>query len=263
MSKSAFELFELICGQLRDGQRFVLTERAVPRTLSGELKRAFRQPDFEDALRLSVNFLSAHFAGKGSRLPFDYDHSTGVVRPLDVEFIRFVNAMIAVRTTGKESKAFETAVCARLAGRLRSGDLHNVGWPRSTRTRLAEIVEYLQLLGFDQGVLRGRDKDGGLDILWLPPLGTVPVRPLVSFQCKNSRFREGAIREAHQSAVVASRSIARHSAMRSHGVYMCYVVFNDYLDASIRDMATGLSYAPLGLTDLARPTRPTAAVNQL
>jgi hypothetical protein len=170
--------------------------------------------------------------------------------------------MLEIRTAGKDSKTFETAICTRLAQKLQSGDFHNVGWPRATRRRLAEIVEYLEGLGFDNGVLRGRDKDGGLDILWLPPLGTIPIRPLVSFQCKNTRFKEAAIREAHQSAVVAARSIARHSCMRSHGVYMCYVVFNDYLDGAIRDMATGLSYAPLGLSDLARLTRP-LAVTQL
>jgi|GEM_PF-2484890 len=262
MAKSAFELFELVCVELRDGQPFVLTERTLPKTLAAELKKSFHQPAFEDALQASINWLRAHFHSKGSTLPFSYEPSTGIVEPVEPDFIQFVTDMLELRTTGKSSKTFETAICARLAQKLQSGDFHNVGWPRATRKRLAEIVEYLEALGFDSGVLRGRDKDGGLDILWLPPLGTIPIRPLVSFQCKNTRFKEGPIREAHQSAVVASRSIARHSCMRSHGVYMCYVVFNDYLDSTIRDMATGLSYAPLGLSDLARLTRP-FAITQL
>jgi hypothetical protein len=262
MAKSAFELFELVCVELRDGQQFVLTERSLPKTLAADLKKTFRQPAFEDALRSSFNWLSAHFQTKGSALPFSYEHNTGIVAPLEPDFIRFVTDMIEIRTTGKDSKTFETAICTRLAQRLQSGDFHNVGWPRATRRRLAEIVEYLEKLGFDSGVLRGRDKDGGMDILWLPPLGTIPIRPLVSFQCKNTRFKEAAIREAHQSATVASRSIARHSCMRSHSVYMCYVVFNDYLDSTIRDMATGLCYAPLGLSDLAKLSRP-FAVTQL
>jgi hypothetical protein len=262
MPRPAFELFESICVQLRDAQQFVLTERALPASLTAELKRAFRQPVFEDALQSSIAWLTAHFDTKGSRLPFSYEHETGVIGSLDGEFAQFVREMLQIRATGKQSKAFETAVCKRLSQKLQSGDFHNVGWPRATRRRLAEILQYLEGLGFDGHVLRGRDKDGGLDILWLPPLGTIPIRPLVSFQCKNSRFRDAAIREAHQSAVIASRSIARHSCMRSHGVYMCYVVFNDYLDATVRDMATGLSYAPLGLSDLASLTRP-LAVTQL
>jgi len=256
MFRVAFELFETICLQLRDTQQFVLTERALPLTLSAELKRAFRQPVFEDALQSSILWLSRHFESKGSQLPFHYGHDTGIVESVDPDYMQFIRDMLQIRTTARQSKAFEAAVCDRLSRKLQSGDFHNIGWPRRTRRRLAEIVQYLQGLGFDPGVLRGRDKDGGLDILWLPPLGTIPVRPLVSFQCKNSRFKEAAIREANQSAVIASRSIARHSCMRSHGVYMCYVVFNDYLDSTIRDMATGLCYAPLGLTDLAGLNRP-------
>jgi len=258
MPRVAFELFETVCTQLRDTQQFVLTERALPVTLVAELKRVFQNPVFEDAIDASIRWLSQHFEGKGSQLPFQYEHETGIIEASDGQFIRFVREMLQIRTTGKQSKVFERAVCLQLSQKLQSGEFHNVGWPRATRRRLVEIVQYLEGLGFDNGVLRGRDKDGGLDILWLPPLGTVPIRPLVSFQCKNARFRESAIREAHQSAVIASRSIARHSCMRSHGVYMCYVVFNDYLDSSIRDMATGLSYAPLGLSDLARLTQPPA-----
>jgi len=258
MPRVAFELFETICLQLRDTQQFVLTERALPLTLTAQLKRVFQQPVFEDALQASIQWLSRHFDSKSSQLPFHYEHDTGIVESVDPDFMQFIRDMHQIRTAGKQSKAFETAVCDRLSRKLQSGDFHNIGWPRRTRKRLAEIVPYLEGLGFDRGVLRGRDKDGGLDILWLPPLGTIPVRPLVSFQCKNARFREAAIREAHQSTVVATRSIARHSCMRSHGVYMCYVVFNDYLDSTVRDMATGLSYAPLGLTDLARLSRPVA-----
>src|SRR5271168_1278588 len=115
MSKPAFELFELICVQLKDAQQFVLTERAIPQTLAAEIKRAFRQPAFENALQSSINHLSAHFLAKGAQLPFTYDHNTGIVQPVDHAFIQFVTAMNGVRTVGKDSKAFERAVCTRLA----------------------------------------------------------------------------------------------------------------------------------------------------
>jgi len=45
--------------------------------------------------------------------------------------------------------------------------------------------EHLRTLGFDRPVALGWDKDGGLDILWLLPIGSIPHRPIVSVQCKN------------------------------------------------------------------------------
>jgi hypothetical protein len=255
MPSAIFELFELICRQLGDRDQFVLTERLLPVDLLPELESVTKKPAFEDAMIFSVDALKKHFQNKGSDLPFAFDPQTGTFTRSDAEFVSFVAEAVNIRSSGKQSKGFEKAIGRRLARKLGSGALHNIGWPRGTRTHLAEINSYLEELGFEDHTLRGHDKDGGLDILWLPPLGTIPIRPLVSFQCKNARFNPASIKEAHSSVVNATRSIHRHAVMRSTGVYMCYVVFNDYLDSKIADMAEGLQYAPLGLSDLS-PLRP-------
>lgn len=250
MPGAIFELFELICRQLREQGEFVLTERLLPVNLLPELESATKKPGFEDAIAGSLGKLRDHFQQKGSNIPFNFDAHTGTIEPTDAEFISFVVEALSIRSGGKESKDFEKAIGRRLASRLRTGAFYNIGWPRDTRTRLPEINEFLEQLGFEEKVLRHRDKDGGMDILWFPPLGTIPVRPFVSFQCKNSRYNPRSVKEAHSSVVNAVRSIHRHAVMKSTGVYLCYVVFNDYLDHKIRDMAEGLQYAPLGLSDL-------------
>jgi hypothetical protein len=71
---------------------------------------------------------------------------------------------------------------------------------------------------------------------------------IISIRSDISRFSRG--------------TIHRHSTMRSHGVYLCFVVFNDYIDSSAKDMATGLQYVPLGLSDLSRLTQ-TATMTEL
>lgn len=127
--------------------------------------------------------------------------------------------------------------------RDRSG---RVARPRGQLKRKAEIVGYLQGLGFDKNCLERYDQDGGLDILWLPPLGAIPLRPVVSVQCKNGYFDE---REANASTGRADRTLRRHSHLRSG--HLKFVVFNDYIDLEeYRGRAVGWSFVPLGLTDL-------------
>lgn len=249
MVRQFFELFDLVCLELTARNEFILADR-LPVNLGPELMSATERPVLADALEVTFGALDQHFRNKGSALPFEYVAATGTVTARDQDFISFAVEAANIRSSGKDSKDFEKAIGRKLAARLGTGAFHNIGWPRATRTRLSEINAYLQELGFEDRVLRGRDKDGGMDLLWLLPLGTIPVRPLISFQCKNARFKPATIREANTSVVFATRAIHRHSVMRASGAYMCFVVFNDYLDSEIYDMAEGLQYAPLGLSDL-------------
>ncbi len=76
----------------------------------------------------------------------------------------------------------------------------------------------------------GQEKDGGLDILWELPIGSIPHRPLISVQCKNGEFDLG---QADQSVGAGSR------------------FFNDYIFPSIV-VSKPMNFVPLGLSDLAR-----------
>ena len=153
---------------------------------------------------------------------------------------------------GPDSKDFEIQTLGRLAKRL-TGVIHRVGWPRDQKKKKDEFAAYLEEeLGFRKDCLERRDKDGGFDILWLPPLGAVPLRPVVSLQCKNSYFDED---EGNASTGRARRTLLRHSHLRDS--HLKFVVFNDYIDkARFVGRAVGWTFMPLGLTDLANVSGP-------
>jgi hypothetical protein len=95
-------------------------------------------------------------------------------------------------------------------------------------------------------VLYGRDKDGGLDILWLLPLGAIPHKPIVSVQCKNGVFN---MDEAHKSVGTASGYLSRYIGLQNQ-VHVPCVLFNDYIYTEMFSPRQ-LNFVPLGLTDLA------------
>jgi len=250
MPAPVFEFFETLCSDLKDVDEFVLTDRVLSEALVPQLQHYFQRPAFEDYVAAAIGWLQRHFAVKTSVFPFAFHPDTGIVRCQDRNYIDFICAARDARGDRARAKGFEDAIGTRLVRRLRAGNVYNVGWPRERRRKRAEFIEYLGTLGFEDDALRPRDKDGGLDLLWLPALGSIPIRPIVLFQCKNGLVNPGSIREANNSAVFASRVIHHHSHMRSHGVYMSFVIFNDYLDREIEDLVAGLQYAPLGLSDL-------------
>jgi hypothetical protein len=96
-------------------------------------------------------------------------------------------------------------------------------------------------------VALGQEKDGGLDILWLLPLGSIPHRPIVSVQCKNGEFN---VEVADTSLGAGVRSLSQHTGLQPT-VHVPCVFFNDYIHADILG-GKQLQYVPLGLTDLAR-----------
>ena len=110
-----------------------------------------------------------------------------------------------------------------------------------------EFNAHLKTLGFDRPVLLGKEKDGGLDILWLLPMGTIPHRPLVSVQCKNGEFN---MEVADQSVGAATRSFSRHTGLQPT-IHVPCVLFNDYISPESFTLKQ-LTFVPLGLTDLAR-----------
>lgn len=192
--------------------------------------------------------LAGHFGSKGARIPFGYDLNTWRFWGQDQDFIRFVSNARSIRGSGNPfARKFEAQACVRLSRRL-TGLLEHVGFPRKKAKKRTQFTAHLKGLGFGDDVLDPKDKDGGLDILWLPPLGAVPIRPVVSLQCKNSSFDRD---EAFKSASQAQRTILRHTHMRAPGTYILAVIFNDYIDQAFEGKAKGWGFVPLGLSDLA------------
>jgi hypothetical protein len=248
MPNPTFELFEHICLELLDLEQSVITDRAFSGSLLQDLQKRYKKLEPEPAIRAALDDLTSHFHRKNARLPFSYDTRTWVFKREDEAFIRFISEVSNIRNDkGKNALKFQVTTCERLSHRL-TGDLYRVGWPSLKKTKKKQLVELLTTLGFDKDVLEPEDKDGGLDIIWLPPLGTIPLRPIASVQCKNTSF---SMDEANKSVGKSERSIARHSHLRSGGVYLSFAVFNDYIDESFNRKIRGCKFVPLGLSDLA------------
>jgi hypothetical protein len=199
----------------------------------------------EEAIVLAVKELELHFSAKGATLPFEYSPKTGRFTAVDSEFLSFVNNMRAIRTIGKRSRDFECTVAQRLDERT-TGAIHRVGHPRDIKKTREAFNLHLMTLGFDSPALYGREKDGGFDILWLLPVGSIPHKPIVSIQCKNSEYN---IDHAHKSVATAAESFTRHAGLQPV-VHVPCVLFNDYITRGmLRPKQMG--FVPLGLSDLA------------
>ena len=249
MPSPIFEFFEAIAEELcTDPSRvltrtdFQLNEEQAP--LFDALKRATSTATTEEAIKAAVAMLKAHFEGKGSSLPFTYDPENGLFEATDPTFLTFIKEMSNIRSIGKRSREFELNVLNKLKLRV-TGSLHRVGHPRDKKRKKTDFNTYLKSLGFKGNVLLGKDKDGGLDILWVLPLGTIPHQPIVSVQCKNGEFDMG---EGDKSIGAGSRSFGMHGGLQN-SVHVPCVLFNDYLYPEVVT-SKPMNFVPLGLTDL-------------
>jgi hypothetical protein len=245
-----FEFFERIALELSGADSKVITHEDFRvnkenSPLLDDLMKSLKAPNTEDVIRCAVEKLKEHFEAKGANLPFGYESATGLFTAKDSEFLSFVIEMKDMRSIGKRSRDFECRVAKRLALRA-TGTLHRVGHPRDRKKKKKQFNRYLRKLGFDQPVLLGREKDGGLDILWMLPVGTIPHRPIVSVQCKNGEFD---LKEAYASVGTGSSSLARHSGLQPQVQVPC-VLFNDYIYPEMLNPKP-MSFVPLGLSDVA------------
>ena len=83
-------------------------------------------------------------------------------------------------------------------------------------------------------------------------MGTIPHRPIVSVQCKNSEFD---MADADQSVGAGKRSFGQNQRLQPTVHVLC-VLFNDYLHPR-RIIEKAVEFVPLGLTDLASLSGPT------
>jgi hypothetical protein len=249
MPSPIFEFFEVIAEELSSDPARVITSADLQvnqdqAPLFEALKTETRTATNEQAIRVAVTLLDTHFKGKGSKLPFQYDSKTGLFEALDLPYLKFIKEMSNIRSIGKRSREFELGVWDKLGSRV-TGSLHRVGHPRERKGRQSEFNAYLRTLGFMGKVLLGQEKDGGLDILWLLPIGTKPHQPIVSVQCKNGVFDMDA---GDKSVGAGSRSLAMHGGLQAT-VHVPCVLFNDYLYPEVVT-AKPMNFVPLGLTDL-------------
>ncbi len=252
-SNPAFDLFEEICVELRDREESVLIDDDFSPVTLQSVKRWTRETATTSAVAKALDYLRKHFEDRGSVLPFRYDLTTGRVTSLNREYIEFVSDAQDQRSIPRESRDFEVATSEHIARRL-SGLLRRVGSPRTKHRTRKEFTAYLvKEFGFEKRVLVGNDQDGGLDILWFPPLGAFPFRAMVSIQCKNSPYNRDA---GFKSVGRAKQSLSRHSHARAEEGHLHCVIYNDYIDERVMAHARDAGFVPLGLSDLAPLTTP-------
>ena len=250
MISPVFEFFEVIAEELCSAPSRVITRNSLQAnkdvsSLLDDLQQELKAATTDDAIAKAVDKLEMHFKLKTSPLPFAFDAATGRFEAKDNEFLEFVKEMSRIRSVGTKARSFECNVAQRL-GKRATGSIHRVGHPRAKKKKKKQFNQHLRLLGFRNEVLLGREKDGGLDILWLLPIGGVPHQPFVSVQCKNGLFN---LAEADKSTGAASRSLAQHGSLQE-GVHVPCVLFNDYIHAEGLPRKP-FNFVPLGLTDLA------------
>jgi hypothetical protein len=250
MPNPLFDFFEVLADELSvDPSRVITRDELGARDKESlvleNLKRFLKAGTSEDAMETATQVLREHFLGKSADLPFGYDPVTGRFSAIDREFLTFVKEMSSIRSLGKRARDFECNVATWLGKRVK-GAVHRVGHPRNKKKRKKLFNEHLRMLGFDRPVALGWDKDGGLDVLWLVPLGTLPHRPIVSVQCKNGEFK---IEVADASLGPGSRSFSQHSGLQTT-IHVPCVLFNDYVYPS-RLPKKQMNFVPLGLSDLA------------
>jgi len=247
-SNAAFELFEEICIELSDRDETVLADDSFAAATLQNLKRWSKETTTYAAVKKALDYLGKHFQDRGSVLPFSYDLATGRVAVINREYIDFVAAAREQRSIPKESRDFEVATSRHLASRL-TGIVRRVGSPRKKHKSRKKFTAYLvKEFHFKKTVLVGQDKDGGLDILWFPPLGSFPFRAVVSIQCKNSLYNRD---QGFQSVGRAKQTLRRQSHATAEENHLHCVLYNDYIDEKVMAHARDCEFIPLGLSDLA------------
>ena len=251
---SLFEFFEIVVQELYTSKSRVitaseLTGKGKSLSLIDDLRELTKASDSEIAIDKSVALLETHFSGKGSRLPFSFDATTKRFSSLDDDYLKFIVEMISIRSVGRRSRDFECSVAERLKLRA-TGAIHRVGFPRDTKKRKGQFLSHLKTVGFSDSPDPWKpDKDGGLDILWVLPIGSIPHAPILSLQCKNGNFN---MDDADKSVMVGNRSLGEHAGLQSQ-IHVPCVLFNDYVYTE-RLVNKRMNWVPLGLSDLARLT---------
>jgi len=246
MPSPTFEVFEAICDELTSVGEAYITSKSFSPSIIQKLQRTYGNSSPDESVRKCLGTLAAHFLRRSSRLPFAFNRKTLFFRVTNKKFVDFVALAKSIRSEGDESKTFEIAAAQRLFSMI-TGKIQRIGWPRIDFSEVAEFRAHLQRFGFEDYAVERNDRDCGFDIIWFPPLGAVPLRAMISVQCKNSSVD---FADAMASIGRARRTLARHSVLRAPEATLFYVLFNDYIDELAFGKYTGWPFVPLGITDL-------------
>jgi hypothetical protein len=243
---ASFHIFELMTEEASNrGGEWLFQYDELER--AGELQKEFKAKTTTEAVEKLKPFLDQYFTERNLEPLIEITLSPPKAKIVSTEAARFILASKALRGNSKRGKEFEDLVADQLCQKLR-GQVMSVGYRQ--QGGISAFRNELKSLGVDLAGVK-YVKDGGLDVIWLPPLGKKSEIPFASFQCKNT--------ETIGDDIKSSISDARKTLKRHHlfmpNDFPLFVVINTYLDQkAIRD-SDGRGCTYLGLPELL-PCRP-------
>jgi hypothetical protein len=237
----SFSIFELMTEEaFNRGGEWLFQYDELER--AGELQKEFKAKTTKEAIQALKPFLEQYFTERNVEQVIEITLAPPKVKILSAEGAQFILASKALRGNPQSGKRFEDLVACQLSRKL-TGQVMSVGYRQ--RNGVPKFRAALKDLGIDlSGVTHL--KDGGLDVIWLPPLGKKSEIPFLNFQCKNT--------ETIGDDVKGSVSDARKS-FHSHHLFkpedfLIFAVFNTYLDPKKVKDSKGRGCVYLGLPEL-------------
>ena len=238
-SFSAFEaLVEESCNR---GGSWLFEYEEIDRM--GELQREFKVASPEKAIEELKGFIDNYFKERGVEPVIEITLTPPSARITSNGGANFILAAKNLRGSKKAAKRFEDLVARQLAAKL-TGQIMSVGYPRNNKA-ISAFREELKQLGVDATGLK-KMKDGGLDIIWIPPLGKKSEIPFVNFQCKNT---ETVGNDVKSSVSDARKTLNRHEIFNGED-FLIFVVANTYLSGDTIEDSGGRRYICIGLPEL-------------
>lgn len=237
----SFSIFELMTEEATNrGGEWLFEYDELDR--AGELQNEFKIKTLEGAIRALKPFLEQYFAERNIEQVIEITLTPPKVKILSVAGAKFILASKALRGNSKSGKRFEDLVANQLSRKL-NGQVMSVGYRQ--RQGVAAFRSTLKELGVD---LTGAKylKDGGLDVIWLPPLGKKSEIPFMNFQCKNT---ETIGDDVKGSVSDARKHLHSHQLFRPDD-FLIFAVFNTYLDPKMVKDSKGRGCVYLGLPEL-------------
>lgn len=215
----------------------------------GDLQDEFEVANPRDAIKSLKIYIEKYFKERGLIPVVEIGLDPPRAKIVSNDSARFLLDAKKLRGVKREGKEFENLVARQLSGKL-TGQIINVGYPRKNN-KSAIFKQRLKELGVDVKKLK-HVKDGGLDVIWLPPLGKKSEIPFVNFQCKNTEVFGNDVKV---SVLDARKTWSRHKRL-SESVFLIFVVANTYLTPKMVDDANGRGYVCLGLPELLECSNP-------
>ena len=237
----SFSIFELMTEEATNrGGEWLFQYDELDR--AGELQKQFKVKSVEAAIRALKPFLEQYFRERNVEQVIEISLAPPKVKILSTEGAKFILDSMSLRGKAKAGKSFEDLVASQLSRKL-TGQVMSIGYRQ--RQGVPAFRNTLKELGIDLTNAKHL-KDGGLDVIWLPPLGKKSEIPFLNFQCKNT---ETIGDDVKGSVSDARKHLHSHHLFRPDD-FVVFAVFNTYLDPKMVKDSKGRGCVYLGLPEL-------------